>query len=352
MNPKPEPNKPRLSFCIPTYNFGQFLPQTLDSIISQDNGHIEIVIVDGNSTDNTDQIIHEYQQRFPRLTFFKRDKRCGVDRDILKSVELAQSDYCWLFSADDVLSPGAIDLIFQNLTGQWNIAILNFMLCDYNLNPITSHDILNSADKHKTYNWSDPAELNDYLSRSLTSTALFSFISSIIVNRNDWLAADPCTEFHDSCWIIQAKAYAIAKNNLTLWYYPDPVFLKRGENDSFLYLGIAGRVELALDKFPAIAQHFWGKNSPIHRAAKRVTRNEISFSSLLVFKEKASQHNESLTKLYNVIRRSWIRYKRDHLSFLIIRLFPISLIYQLRDLCKKNASLFRMVKSIQTKLDL
>ena len=40
-----------LSFCIPTYNFADFLPQTLESIVSQADDRVQIVIVDGASTD-------------------------------------------------------------------------------------------------------------------------------------------------------------------------------------------------------------------------------------------------------------------------------------------------------------
>lgn len=41
---------PRLSICIPTYNFGEFIGETLDSIVCQATDETEIVIVDGAST--------------------------------------------------------------------------------------------------------------------------------------------------------------------------------------------------------------------------------------------------------------------------------------------------------------
>ncbi|MHC4739100.1 MAG: glycosyltransferase family 2 protein [Planctomycetota bacterium] len=51
---------PDISFCIPTYNFAKFLPATLDSIIEQADENIEIVIVDGGATDETDEVIHSH----------------------------------------------------------------------------------------------------------------------------------------------------------------------------------------------------------------------------------------------------------------------------------------------------
>jgi glycosyltransferase involved in cell wall biosynthesis len=48
----------KLSIPIPVYNFAEFLPQTLDSILSQEGvGQVEILVVDGASTDGTQQLI-------------------------------------------------------------------------------------------------------------------------------------------------------------------------------------------------------------------------------------------------------------------------------------------------------
>lgn len=53
-------NRPELSICIATYNRADFIGQTLDSIVSQNCDGVELVIVDGNSTDLTPQIMSNY----------------------------------------------------------------------------------------------------------------------------------------------------------------------------------------------------------------------------------------------------------------------------------------------------
>jgi len=50
-------NRPRLSICIPTYNFGRFIGETLDSILPQATEDVEVTVVDGASTDNTADIV-------------------------------------------------------------------------------------------------------------------------------------------------------------------------------------------------------------------------------------------------------------------------------------------------------
>lgn len=91
----------RLSFCIPTLNRGAFIGETLESIVSQATDEVEIVIVDGGSRDNTQEVVCQYQQRFPRLRYVRDDGQKtgssgsapsanGFDRDCNRAVELAQ----------------------------------------------------------------------------------------------------------------------------------------------------------------------------------------------------------------------------------------------------------------------
>lgn len=99
---------PRLSLCIPTFNRAAFIGETLESIIAQATDDVEIVVVDGASTDGTEEVIRIFQKRFPRLRYHRGDRNMGVERDTQKAVELAEGNYCWLMCSDDVLKPGAI----------------------------------------------------------------------------------------------------------------------------------------------------------------------------------------------------------------------------------------------------
>lgn len=54
---------PLVSVCIPAYNASSTLGETLDSILSQDYPNIEIIVSDNQSTDNTPNIVREYEKR-------------------------------------------------------------------------------------------------------------------------------------------------------------------------------------------------------------------------------------------------------------------------------------------------
>ena len=69
---------PRLSICIATLNRGAFIGETLESIVSQAANEVEIVVVDGASTDNTEDIVRSYAARFPRLRYLRLENKGGV----------------------------------------------------------------------------------------------------------------------------------------------------------------------------------------------------------------------------------------------------------------------------------
>ncbi len=82
-------NKTALSICIPIYNFGAFIGETLASILPQATDEVEVLVVDGASTDNTPEVIAAIQRTFPGLRYNRLEKKGGIDRDMARSVELA-----------------------------------------------------------------------------------------------------------------------------------------------------------------------------------------------------------------------------------------------------------------------
>ena len=66
-------NKILLSICIPTYNREKCLQQCLDSIVNQKafNANIEIVISDNASSDNTDELVKKYQEKYTNISYKK-----------------------------------------------------------------------------------------------------------------------------------------------------------------------------------------------------------------------------------------------------------------------------------------
>jgi len=94
-----------ISFIIPTYNSEKFLSDTLHSIINQHYEHIEIIIVDGKSTDQTLNIVHEFDRYIETIISEEDD---GIYDAINKGINASSGDIIKILNSDDVLSDDAI----------------------------------------------------------------------------------------------------------------------------------------------------------------------------------------------------------------------------------------------------
>ncbi len=95
---------PKISIIIPVYNTDQFLPECLQSIISQDLTDIEIILVDDGSTDTCPEIIRSYTEQYRNIiALHQKNQGQGVARNLGLSV--ANGEYVTFVDSDDVV-PG------------------------------------------------------------------------------------------------------------------------------------------------------------------------------------------------------------------------------------------------------
>ena len=99
---------PLLSICIATRNRGHVIGATLDNILEQCGPQVELVVVDGASSDNTSTVVSARATAYPQLQYFPQAANSGIDGDFDKAVALARGAYCWLLTDDDFLLPGAV----------------------------------------------------------------------------------------------------------------------------------------------------------------------------------------------------------------------------------------------------
>lgn len=101
---------PKLSIIIPSFNQGLFLEETLLSILHQNYPELELIVIDGGSTDNSVDIIRKYASS---LAFWVSEPDHGQSHAINKGLEKATGDWVAWMNSDDCYLPGAFDYVFR-----------------------------------------------------------------------------------------------------------------------------------------------------------------------------------------------------------------------------------------------
>jgi glycosyltransferase involved in cell wall biosynthesis len=94
---------PSVSICIPTYNYRRYLANALDSVLAQDFGDMEIVVVDNCSDDGTDELVETYCRRDSRIVFHRNPRNLGMTANFNRALDLARGKYIKFLCADDIL---------------------------------------------------------------------------------------------------------------------------------------------------------------------------------------------------------------------------------------------------------
>jgi abequosyltransferase len=173
-------SRPRLSICIATYNRAEYIGVTLDNIIPQMTDEVEIVILDGASTDNTSSVVDCYVEMCKQIHYTRLPVKGGVDHDFCKAVELATGEYCWLMSDDDILKQGAIHAVLDAIRGNnYSLIIVNAEVRNCDLSRVVDKKLL-QRNTNRVYTPMENEEL------FIETANYLSFIGCMIINKSLW----------------------------------------------------------------------------------------------------------------------------------------------------------------------
>ncbi|MBI5014201.1 MAG: glycosyltransferase family 2 protein [Deltaproteobacteria bacterium] len=283
--------KPKLSICIPVYNFSAFLGETLDSILPQVKEGVEVLVFDGGSTDSTPELMGAFQATWSNLRYHRAEARGGIDADMAKTVELALGDYVWLFSGDDLMRRGALEKALGMLSGGYDVILCKHTNCTLGMKPLNKHPVF-SEDHAFVADLGNRAERLEYFRKATTTEAFFSFMGGIVVRKGKWIESGEIIKFRGSCWGHVARLFKVSQNGLTVRFVPEIWLDKRGENDSFLERGVVNRYRIAIEGYHELTKEYFGEKSEEAFHVRRALRNELKFVGFLWAKEQAKEHPE------------------------------------------------------------
>jgi abequosyltransferase len=271
----------RLSVCIPTYNRAAFIAETLESVLSQTNGAVEVVVVDGASTDETADVITSFQRRFANLVYHRGQCNMGVDKDMATAVDLARGEYCWLMSSDDLVKPGAISKMVDEINSGADIYLCNVTLCSSAMRPIRDTKFLSDLRSGDLFDLGNRKQFLTYLNLAASNNALFCYMSSIAFRRACWLAVDYNERFTNTGYAHVFRLFSFIKKRCLVKYVPSALVLNRSGNDSFSSQGIEKRYMLDFDGYLLLANELFGLDPQIKSEFLRVMTREHPWYRLI-----------------------------------------------------------------------
>jgi glycosyltransferase involved in cell wall biosynthesis len=178
-----ESEKPLLSICIATYKRGAYIGATLDAILRGLPERVEVVILDGASPDNTEQVVKPFTLRNRAVRYIRETVNSGFDADFDKVVCHAHGTFCWLTSDDDILIPGAIEQVLARLEPSLDLLVVNAQVRSADLSVELKPRMMEITEDRVYESGSGDAILAD-------TGGCLAYVGAVVIKRSVWLERD------------------------------------------------------------------------------------------------------------------------------------------------------------------
>jgi len=112
-----------VSIGLPVYNGARYLPEAVDSLLSQSFGDFELIISDNGSTDATERIARGYAERDPRVRYVRSEVNQGLLWNFRNVLELARAPRFKWMAHDDICAPEFLSRCMEELDADPGIVL-------------------------------------------------------------------------------------------------------------------------------------------------------------------------------------------------------------------------------------
>lgn len=117
--------KPKVSICMPTYNYAKYLPEAIESVLEQDYSDYEFIIIDDCSKDNSFEIISQYASQDKRIIFRRNEQNIGMVNNWNLCLQNARGEYIkYLFGDDKFASRDVLRLMVSLLDNNKDVSLV------------------------------------------------------------------------------------------------------------------------------------------------------------------------------------------------------------------------------------
>lgn len=219
-------NLMKISIVTASYNYQDYIKETIQSVLDQTYKDWEFIIVDDCSTDNSVEVIKSYKD--DRIKLFVNEKNLGLKETLKFGIKQASGDWVAILESDDILKQDYLEKKYEVIKRNPNVAVIFNdveLFGDENRVKNTTPTIIETSNllQNKIY----PCNIFDYLvdfNRVLT-------FSAVMLNRQKFLECNlntPMDKLFDWWLFINlARKY-------DFYYIPEKLTKWRLHSDSYI----------------------------------------------------------------------------------------------------------------------
>jgi len=211
--------KKLLTIAIPTYNRSSSLDATLLDLVDQIDEHIrgdiELLVSDNNSSDSTEEVVEKYiKNNFDiSIKYNKNLQNLGFDGNCHVAMEKASGEFVWILSDDDKVCGNAIKTVYRQIENNKEVS---FVYVNYNIKQGEKYE-----ESRCKININKVVDGESFM---IESNLAFTFVSSCIIRRSEWVKRD-YMKYIGTRWyhafvardlVLGAKVLMLAGNLITM----------------------------------------------------------------------------------------------------------------------------------------
>jgi glycosyltransferase involved in cell wall biosynthesis len=156
----------RFSVCIPNYNYGKYIGETIQSVLDQTYPYFEIIVIDNASTDNSWDVISKFVKIDGRINAYRNEYNIGFAPNLDRAAQRAKNEFIIMLSSDDTMSKNALEE-YNNLLQKTFIDSTNILICS-SVNLIDANsEIFGILDRKRFHNIQNEGKFNDLIKNEL-----------------------------------------------------------------------------------------------------------------------------------------------------------------------------------------
>ena len=224
----------KVSLIVPVYNAENSIEKLIKSIINQSIGfeNIELIIVNDKSTDNTENIVKKYSDKYENVKLFTLSENSGAPgRPRNVGIENATADYIIFSDADDVYLENAFERYYEVIKSEGSDFVMGSHYWDLGTNDLIKINILHDEEDINNPN-NDIVNINPWESQRSFNKLAYNHVSpwgkifkkeTILKNNVRFLDKYACEEtfFYFSTLKYSSKVTLLPNDQLYIYVTDD-----------------------------------------------------------------------------------------------------------------------------------